>query len=214
MRQKLQLKCTITELQLSPPLKEELCLHSSHEKTFVMQIKSVHTGNLWGITDACYIHILTSSALASPCKPAFHPLEKPVGAGTGGTRPAPAIWKTCWASAFGRAPKDDTSVLPSWKCLSSQWSVLSGNVTSALWTIILGEQIKNNANCLMYFRKSNPLVISGPFWEHDGALGTLEIFWGVPGHPKDNIGWSSLCGWNLCKIQLKAESKDMATLTY
>lgn len=64
----------------------------------------------------------------------------------------------------------------------------------------------------MYFRKSNPFVISGPFWEHDGSLGTLEISWDVPGHPEDNVGLNSLCGWDLCKMQLKTESKDMATL--
>lgn len=55
-------------------------------------------------------------------------------------------------------------------------------------------------------------MISGPFWEHDGSLGTLEISWDVPGHPEDNVGLNSLCGWDLCKMQLKTESKDMATL--
>lgn len=71
---------------------------------------------------------------------------------------------------------------------------------------------KNNANCLVYFRKSNPFVIRGPFWEHDGSLGTMEISWGVPGDSEDSVGLNSLCGWDLCKMQLKTESKDMATL--
>lgn len=69
---------------------------------------------------------------------------------------------------------------------------------------------KNNANWLVYFRKSNPFGIRGPFWKHDRSLGTLEISQDVPGHPEENVGLN--CGWDLCKIQLKTESKDLAIL--
>lgn len=40
----------------------------------------------------------------------------------------------------------------------------------------------------------------------------MEISWGVPGDSEDSVGLNSLCGWDLCKMQLKTESKDMATL--
>lgn len=98
-------------------------------------------------------------------------------------------------------------MLPSWKCLCSHWSVLTGNVTSALPTIIPREQIKTMRIVLGCFRKSNSFGIREPFWEHDGSLGTLEIFWGVPRRPEDNVGFNSLFGWNYVKYSLKLKAR-------
>lgn len=183
-----------------------------------MQIKSVHMGNLWGIRDACCIHIFTSSAPFSPCRPVFHLWSSLWGSGTGGTRPTPAFWKTCrasagspcaqclWKSTLRTTPKCSP---PGNVCVPTDlfWLGMSPRLSNRNTK----RTNKNCANCLAYFRKSSPFVIRGPFWEHDGSLGTLEISWCVPGHPEDNIGLNSLCGWDLCKMQLKTESKDLAT---
>jgi len=55
-------------------------------------------------------------------------------------------------------------------------------------------------------------VIRGCLWEPNAFLGTLEISWGVSGHLENGVGLNNPYNWDLCKMQLKSESKDIATL--
>lgn len=76
---------------------------------------------------------------------------------------------------------------------------------------------KNNAAHVLSEEQSLTLFMQacsgqGNFWEPDVSFASLEISWGVSGHPENNVGLYSPHGWDLCKVQLKPQSKDMATL--